>query len=125
MKESAAGFDGWTKAALQILPERAWQDRAELENKAKERGVLPQAYCHVPLAMLPKGQAIGPQHHRGITIFSTIHRVVFGALWHRMKEWQEEWIDEAQHGGRKAGEHLADAWDLQAAIEKRTRTEPP
>ena len=125
MKDSAAGFDGWTKKALQLLPEQAWQDRAELENVAKTKGVLPQAYSHVPLAMLPKGQAVGPQHHRGITIFSMVHRVVYGALWQRLKLWQEKWIDDAQHGGRIEGEHLADAWDLQIAIEHASTTSTP
>ena len=117
MSSSAAGFDGWTKEALSLLPEKAWQDRADLENVAKEAGVLPSAYHHVPLAMTPKGQATGPKHHRGITIFSFVHRIVYGALWHRLKLWQEQWIDQAQHGGRVAGEHLADAWDLQMDIE--------
>ena len=72
----------------------AWKDRAILENKAKELGVLPEAYLHVPLPMLPKGQALRLDQHRGISIFSMTHRVVYGALWHKLKEWQQRWIDE-------------------------------
>ena len=79
MKESAAGFDGCTRKALRILPMKAWEDRASIENLAEELGILPDAYLHVPLPLLPKGQALGPQHHRGITIFSVLHRIVYGA----------------------------------------------
>ena len=100
MKESVAGFDGWTRKALRILPMEAWKDRAILENTATELGVLPDSYLHVPLPMLPKGQALRPDQHRGISIFSMTHRVVYGALWHKLKVWQESWIDDKQHGGR-------------------------
>ena len=72
--------------------------------------------------MLPKGQALRPQHHRGITIFSVLHRIVCGALWQRLREWQETWLDDAQHGGRAGGEHLADAWDLQIQMEQANAT---
>ena len=118
MKESFAGFDGWTRKALRILPMKAWQDRARIENLAKDVGTLPDAYLHAPLPMLPKGQALRPEQHRGITIFSMVHRVVIGALWTKLQPWQESWIHPSQHGGRKGGEHLADAWDLQMSIEE-------
>ena len=89
MKETAAGFDGWTRKALKLLPRKAWEDRAKIENLATELGILPDAYLHVPLPMLPKGQAIKAEQHRCITIFSMIHRVVYGAMWNRLKTWQE------------------------------------
>ena len=54
-----------------------------------------------------------------------IHGVVYGALWHRLKEWQERWIDEAQHGVRPGGEHLDDAGDLQIDIEEADATRTP
>ena len=117
MKNIAAGFDGWTRDALRALPLRAWQDRADIENLAKQMGVLPEAYLHVPSPMLPKGQALRPEQHRGITIFSMLHRTVYGVLWQKLKHWQEAWIEDNQHGGRIGGEFLADAWDLQATIE--------
>ena len=68
--------------------------------------------------MLPKGH-----QHRGITIFSMLHRITYGSLWNRLKAWQEQWLDEDQHGGRIKGEHLADAWDLQSRIEEANATE--
>ena len=37
---------------------------------------------------------------------------------HRVKDWHENWLDEAQQGGRKQGEHIAGAWGLQAQIEE-------
>ena len=46
------------------------------------------------------------------------HRLVYGVVWKRVTEWQECWLDEAQQGGRRQGEHIADAWDLQAQIEE-------
>ena len=85
MKESAAGFDGWTRDALKIPPRKAWADRARIENLALKLGIFPDADLHVPLPMLPKGQALTPQHHRGITILSMVHRVIIGALWNRSK----------------------------------------
>ncbi len=125
MKDSAAGFDGWTRAALRCLPEQLWDDRAELENRAKELGVVPTAYLHVPTPMLPKGQACRPEQHRGIVVFSMIHRVVMGTVWHHMRDWQEQWLDPCQHGGRAGGEHLADAWDLQLQIESANAGDDP
>ena len=68
--------------------------------------------------MLPKGHAVMPSHHRGITIFSMLHRLVCRVVWNRVKDWQEKWQDEAQQGGRKQGEYIADAWDVQAQIEE-------
>ena len=118
MRNTSAGLDGWTRDALRALPLEAWEDRARIENLAMKKGTLPQAYLHVLNPMLPKGQAVHPDHHRGITIFSMIHRVVYGALWQKLKVWQEDWIDQDQHGGRIGGEHLVDAWDLQANIER-------
>ena len=118
MKDTSAGFDGWTRAALRLLPVKAWHHRAMIENLAKEKGIFPDAYLHVPLPMLPKGQALTPSHHRGITIFSMLHRLVYGVVWKRVTEWQECWLDDAQQGGRRQGEYIADAWDLQAQIEK-------
>ena len=117
MKSTSAGFDGWTRDALKALPRCAWVDRARIENLAKDKGILPEAYLHVMNPMLPKGQALRPEHHRAITIFSMVHRVVYGALWQKLKLWQELWIGETQHGGRVGGEYLADAWDRQANIE--------
>ena len=113
MKEIAAGFDGWTKAALTLLPWKALEYRAQIENMAREAGKLPDAYLHVPLAMIPKGHALRPEQHRGITIFSMLHRLVYGVMWHRLKNWQEQWIEDTQQGGRIGGEYTADAWDLQ------------
>ena len=118
MKDSVAGFDGWTRGAFRLLPTRAWSHRAEIENMAKEMGKLPDAYTHVPSPMLPKGHAVNPSQHRGITIFSMLHRLLYGVMWQRLKDWQESWIDDAQQGGRNKGEYIADAWDLQAQIEE-------
>ena len=42
-KESAAGFDGWTRDALRILPRQAWVDRARIENLAQKLGKFPDA----------------------------------------------------------------------------------
>ena len=85
MKETVAGFDGWTKKALKLLPRKAWQDRADIENMAAQIGLLPDAYLHVPLPMLPKGQAVTAEQHRGITIFSMVHRIVYGTMRNRLK----------------------------------------
>ena len=100
MKDTSAGFDGWTRAALRLLPVKAWEHRARIENLAKEKGILPEAYLHVPLPMLPKGNALTPGQHRGITIFSMLHRLVHGVVWERAKEWQENWLDDTQQGAR-------------------------
>ena len=81
-------------------------------------GILPEAYLDVSSPMLPKGHALGPNQHRGITISSMLHRLMYGIMWHRLEEWQEEWIDDVQQGGRQQGEYVADAWDLQAQIEE-------
>ena len=96
----------------------AWEGRALVENMAKRKGILPQSYLHVLNPMLPKGQALQLEQYRGITIFSMTHRFVYGALWQRLKVWQEGWMDQTQHGGRIRREHLADAWDLQANIRR-------
>ena len=80
MKETSAGFDGWTRKALRLLPRKAWEDRASIEHLATEMGILPDAYLHVPLTMLPKGQAVKAEQHRGISIFSMVHRVVYGNM---------------------------------------------
>ena len=90
---------------------------------ARNLGRLPEAYLHVPLAMIPKGDALRPDQHRGITIFSMLHRLVYGAMWHRLKDWQEQWIDNKQQGGRARGEYIADAWDLQVQIEEAQHTD--
>jgi exonuclease III len=125
MKNTSAGFDGWTKPALQALPGYMWRERARLENKAKQIGVLPSAFTHAPSPMLPKGQATHPSQHRGLVIYSYLHRMVSGIHWTRMRHWQEQWADPQQHGGRLLGEHLADAWDLQIAIEGARAEEQP
>ncbi len=117
MKGSAAGFDGWHKDALIMLPSGIWSWRAKVDNMAKEQGLVPDAFLHVPTPMLPKGQATTAEKHRGIVIFSYLHRIVGGINWHRLKTWQEVWLDKHQHGGRAAGEYLADAWDLQLRVE--------
>ena len=49
---ASAGFDGWTRKAFPILLGQAWQDRVDLEDMAKEQGIFPHAYLHVPVAML-------------------------------------------------------------------------
>ncbi len=117
MSDSTPGFDGWTRDALRSLLEGLWHWRAQVDNLAKRKGVVPSAYLHVPAPMIPKGHALDAKSHRGITIFSMIHRVTFGIEWMRLRTWQEQWISEDQHGGRIGGEHLADAWDLQGRIE--------
>ncbi len=117
MTNSAAGFDGWTKDSLKLLPSGVWEWRARIDNMAKSQGVVPSAYLHVPSPMIPKGHATQAKQHRGIVLFSVVHRVLCGIEWHRLKHWQEKWIDEGQHGGRLGGEHMADAWDLQCKIE--------
>ena len=118
MKETVVGFDGCTKAALKLLPWKAWEYRAQIENMARETGKLLEAYLHAPLAMIPKGHALRPEQHRGITIFSMLHRLVYGVMWHRLKNWQEQWIEDTQQGDRLGGEYIADAWDLQIQIEE-------
>ncbi len=117
MGDTSPGFDGFTKAALKLLPHGLWHWRARLDNMAKDKGIVPSAFLHVPSPMIPKGQAAEAASHRGIVIFSILHRITFGIQWRRLREWQEQWIAEGQHGGRVGGEHLADAWDLQARIE--------
>ncbi len=117
MSESSSGFDGWTLPALRLLPMGLWTWRAKIDNLAKRLGTVPRAYLHVPSPMLPKGHALLPCDHRGIVIFSMLHRVTYGIEWARLREWQEGWITDAQHGGRVGGEFMADAWDLQSRIE--------
>ncbi len=117
MRNSAAGFDGWKRDALRALPEEIWRWRARVDNLAKDQGIVPIAYLHAPMVMLPKGQGRTAEQHRGIIISSMLHRVCYGALWDRLKYWQEAWMKSDQHGGRIGGEHLADAWDIQAQIE--------
>ncbi len=124
-KPSAAGFDGWTKDSLSKLPLQVWQVRADIDELALKLGRLPQAYSHVITPMIPKGAAETPQDHRGITIFSQLHRVHFGAWWNRLKTWQEGWAHPQQHGGRIGGEFLADAWDLQSKIEASNAEQTP
>ncbi len=117
MRDSSVGVDGWRRAALKPIPEEIWAWRANVDNMAKEQGIVPTAYLHAPMVMLPKGQGRTADHHRGIIISSMLHRVVYGALWGRVKVWQEDWMGSNQHGGRLGGEHLADAWDLQSQFE--------
>ena len=47
-----------------------------------------------------------------------LHRLVYGVMWHRLKEWQEQWTEDTQQGGRVKGEYIADAWGLQVQIEE-------
>ena len=47
-----------------------------------------------------------------------LHGLIYGIIWYRLKEWQEEATDKAQQGGRQQGEYVADAWGLQAQIEE-------
>ena len=56
MKETSAGFDGWTRKALKLLPRKAWEDRADIENMAAQLGILLDAYLHVPLPCFQKGR---------------------------------------------------------------------
>ena len=109
MTSTSVGFDGWTRDAPKALPRRAREDRAKVENLAKAEGELPEAHFHVMNPMLPKGQALKPEHHRGITIFGMVHGVVYAALWQTLKLWQELWIGGNQHGCRIGGEYLVDA----------------
>ena len=117
MKNTSPGFDGWSREALLLLPLAMWEDRARIENLALSLGKLPLAYAHVPNPMLPKGHAEYAEDHRGLTIFSMLHRISYGVQWKRLRQWQDSWICDSQHGGRAGGEFMADAWDLQAAIE--------
>ncbi len=55
--------------------------------------------------------------HRGITIFSLLHRILGGAYWRKLQAWQASWAHPSLHGARKGGEILTDAWELQADIE--------
>ena len=56
----------------------AWHDCARTENLAKELGMLPEAYLHVPLPMLPKGQVAKLEQHRGITISACCKELPMG-----------------------------------------------
>ena len=109
MKETPARFDGWTRKALKLLPRKAWEARADIENMAAQMGTLPDASLHVPLPMLPKGQAVRAEQPRGITISSMVHRNVYGTMWDRLKTWQDKWLDDLEQVGRSSGEYLADA----------------
>ncbi len=117
MSDTSSGFDGWNRKALLSLPSAVWTWRAAIDNLAKRKGIVPDAYLHVISPMLPKGHATTAGQHRGIVVFSFLHRLLYGIEWHRLKWWQEKWLDESQHGGRVSGEHLADAWDVQLKIE--------
>ena len=117
MKNTAAGFDGVDRPFLLALHSDLWTRRAEVENMGLHMGLLPSAYGHVIAPMLPKGHAQYAEQHRGLAIFSMLHRLHYGVQWNRLKEWQESWICNSQHGGRSKGEYAADAWDLQASIE--------
>ena len=86
ISRSSSVGDGGSKAALLLLLAGAWEYRAQIENMPREIGKLPEAYLHVPLAMIPKGHAMRPEQHRGITIFSMLHRLVYGVMWHRLKK---------------------------------------
>ena len=82
MKDTSAGFDGWTRAALRLLPMKAWHHRAMVEILAKEKGIFLDAYVYVPLSMLPKGHAHPkpPQMHHDLQ-----HAPPLG-LWSRVEE---------------------------------------
>ncbi len=59
-----------------------------------------------------------PTSHRGITIFSMLHRVVAGAWFQRLRGWQEGWLHEGIHGARSGHDALDIAWVVQAEMEK-------
>ncbi len=117
MTKSAPGFDGWTVEAVQSLTWQLWDDRARVERLAYSKGVFPSAYQHAPNVMLPKSEGDTPLRHRGVTIFSVLHRILGGAYWVKLQGWQEDWLHTAMHGARRGREGAADAWDLQADIE--------
>ncbi len=117
MATSSPGFDGWTVEAVRSLTWQLWEDRARVERLAYNQGRFPTAYLHAPNAMLPKAEGDTPLRHRGITIFSILHRIVGGAYWVKLQAWQETWLHSSLHGARKGGECASDAWDLQADIE--------
>ena len=84
MKESAAGFDGWTKSSLKLLPKKPLRIWADIESLAKGIGKVPEAYLHVPLAIIPKGHAVKLEQFPGVSIFSMLHRMVYGVMWHKL-----------------------------------------
>ncbi len=122
MRQSAHGFDGWTVAALKRLTWELWRDRHEVEKVCFNAGRFPTAYRHAPNVMIPKASGDTPLHHRGITIFSLLHRILGGAYWSKLQPWQMKWAHPALHGAVKGGEILTDAWDLQAELEEASIT---
>ncbi len=117
MAPSGHGFDGWTVPAIKLLPPQMWDRRAEVEKLAFHLEKLPTAYQHAPNTMLPKAEGDSPLKHRGITVFSVIHRIMGGAYWHRLRDWHEKCAHQSLHGGIKGGDIMSDAWDIQADLE--------
>ena len=103
MRPSGHGFDGWTVAAIKLLPIQAWRDRVVVEKMARCQRKFPQGYYHAPNVMLPKAEGDSPLKHRGITVFSVLHRCLGGAYWRKLQPWQEQWLPPTLHGARGGG----------------------
>ncbi len=125
MKQAGHGFDGWTVSAVKLLTWQLWQDRMRVERLAYQLATLPTSYYHAPNAMIPKEEGDTPLKHRGITVFSVVHRVMTGAYWHKLQDWQRTWIHPSLYGARPGGEILLDAWDVQADIEAASVEDAP
>ena len=86
-----------------MLPLDVWNHRAEVEELALKLGRFPMVYEHALNVMLPKAEGDTELKHRGITLFSVLHRILAGAYWMRLQQCQNEWIHPALFGGRKGG----------------------
>ena len=83
--DSAPGMDGWKPGELKILPQEAWNLRAQHLHLAYKVRSSPNAYYHIPSPALPKVDKLEPEKrqtkhptamdHRLLSLMSAMYRV--------------------------------------------------
>ena len=118
MKNTIGGLDGWRMQELNALPLRIWELRYLVEKLADEQCILPTSFQFVSNPMLPKGHGGTALDHRGLSVFSGLYRVLSGAWWHQLTDWQEQWAHPSLHGGRRNRDIVGLTWEAQGDIER-------
>ncbi len=114
--DSKRGLDGWTVRELQALPTDIWEVRSSTAECFLENSTLPESYRHVSAPMIPSGDAKTPKQHRYLTAFPVLYRVYAGALWNKLRSWQEPWIHPGCKGGRAQCDTTDVVWSVQGEV---------
>ena len=81
----------------------------ELLHIVEDVGVWPGALAHSLISLVTKGEGARPEDLRPISVMPLVYRDWASARLREVISWQEEWIQDGQHGFR-TGHGPEDVW---------------